>query len=137
MSVTEKAAYLKGLYEGMGLQDEKSKEARMLGAIVEALEEMAEHIQENEDGISVLDDEVFDLSEAVDALRDEDFDEDDEDDYDDDEDEDEELELPAEIPCPACGEPLIISAEDLEEGVVTCSHCGKELQVEVELEDED
>ena len=45
MSVTEKAAYLKGLYEGMGLQDEKSKEARMLGAIVEALEEMAEHIQ--------------------------------------------------------------------------------------------
>jgi hypothetical protein len=145
MSVTEKAAYLKGLYEGMGLQDEKSKEARMLGAIVEALEEMAEHIQENEDGISVLDDEVFDLSEAVDALRDEDFDEEDEDDYDDDEDdededdedEDVELELPAEIPCPACGEPLIISAEDLEEGEVTCSHCGKELQVEVELEDED
>ena len=89
----------------------------------------------------MLDDEVFDLSEAVDALRDEDFDEDeDEDDYEDedeDEDEDVELELPAEIPCPACGEPLIISAEDLREGEVTCSHCGKELQVEIELEDED
>ena len=142
MSITEKTAYLKGLYDGMGLNEDKSKEARMLGAIVDVLQEMAENIEENEEGISVLDDEVFDLTEAVDSLRDqEDFDdEDDEDDelYDeDDEDDEDALELPAEIPCPACGETLTINAEDLEEGEVTCPHCGKELQIEVEMSDED
>ena len=108
MSVTEKAAYLKGLYDGMGLNEEQSKEARMLGAIVDAIQELAEHVEENEEGISVLDDEVFELSEAVDQLRDEEeFDEDEEDDEEDEDEDGEELELelPAEIACPACGEP--------------------------------
>lgn len=133
MSVTEKTAYLKGLYDGMGLNEDKSKEARMLGAIVDALQEIAEHVDENEEGISVLDDEVFELTEAVDSLRDGA-----DDDYDDDEDEDdEELELPAEIPCPACGETLTIDVEDLEEGEITCPHCGKALQVEIESSEED
>lgn len=134
MSITEKTAYLKGLYDGMGLNEDKSKEARMLGAIVDVLQEMAENVEENEEGISVLDDEVFDLTEAVDSLREE---EDDFEDYDEEEDDDEDaLELPAEIPCPACGETLTISAEDLEEGEVTCPHCGKALQIEVEASDE-
>ena len=140
MSVTEKAAYLKGLYDGMGLNGEQSKEARMLGAIVDAIQELAEHVEENEEGISVLDDEVFELSEAVDQLRDEEeFDEDEEDDEEDEDEDGEELELelPAEIACPACGEPLLLDAQALGEGTVTCPHCGKELQVEVELEDED
>ncbi len=144
MSMSEKTAYLKGLYDGMGLNEDKSKEARMLGAIVDVLQEMAEHVDENEEGISVLDDEVFDLTEAVDNLRNEDEEdnEDEDDEYesiygvDDDEDE-EELELPAEIPCPACGETLTIDADDLAEGEITCPHCGKELQVELEISDEE
>lgn len=131
MSVTEKTAYLKGLYDGMGLNEDKSKEARMLGAIVDALQEIAELVEENEEGISVLDDEVFDLTEAVDQLRDQEEFDDDEDDFED------ALELPAEIPCPNCGEALTIDADDLEEGELTCPHCGKVLQIELEVSDED
>lgn len=149
MSLTEKTAYLKGLYDGLGLSAEESKEARMLGTIVDVLQEMAEHVEENEDSIAVLDDQVCDLTEAMD---DDDFDFDDDDDEEeyerlyaledkgeDEEDEEEEveLELPVEIACPACGEQLSIGAEELEAGQVTCPGCGKELEIEIDVTEDD
>lgn len=151
MSLTEKTAYLKGLYDGLGLSGEESREARMLGAIVDVLQEMAEHVEENEDSIAVLDDQVCDLTEAMDD-DDFDFDEDDDEeeyerlyaledkdeDEEDEEDEEEvELELPVEIACPACGEQLSIGAEELEAGKVTCPGCGKELEIEINVEEDD
>ena len=45
MKLTEKAAYLKGLMEGLGI-DESTKEGKVLKAMSELLAEMADAIQE-------------------------------------------------------------------------------------------
>ena len=136
MALSEKTAYLKGLYDGLGLSEDNSREARMLGAIVDVLQEIALHVDENEESISALDDEVFDLAEAIEGKEDDDeydalYDDDDEDE--DEETEEIELDLPVEIECPNCGQELTIDAEVLAAGELSCPNCGKELQVEVEF----
>lgn len=137
MALSEKTAYLKGLYDGLGLSEDNSREARMLGAIVDVLQEIALHVDENEESISALDDEVFDLAEAIEGKEDEDeyddlYDDEDED-NEDEETEEIELDLPVQIECPSCGEELSIDAEVLAAGELTCPKCGKDLQVEVEF----
>ena len=142
MSLTEKTAYLKGLYDGMGLDSETSKEARMLGAIVDVLQELAGHVDENEESLAALADELDDLE---DSLLPDDEDESMEDEYDDmhdefgleGEDDIEPLELPMELPCPNCGEALTVNANDLEEGMVICPECGQKFQIELDLEPKD
>jgi hypothetical protein len=47
MTLTEKAAYLRGLYDGLGLQTKGSDEAKLLNAMIDVMQEMASHVAEN------------------------------------------------------------------------------------------
>ena len=67
MTLTEKVAYLKGLAEGLNL-DENAKETKLFNAMFEILEEMALTVNEIDE----------DLADVEDIL----FEDDDEDDYD-------------------------------------------------------
>ena len=98
MNITEKTAYLKGLLEGMNI-DESKPESKLLKAIVETLDEMANEVADLgdvceylEDYIDEVDHDLGDLeAECYDCDCDCDCDCDDEDDYcfcDDCEDED-------------------------------------------------
>ena len=98
MSITEKTAYLKGLLEGISL-DETKPEGKLLAAIVETLDELANEVADLgdvceylEDYIDEVDHDLGDLeAECYDCDCDCDCDCDDEDDYcfcDDCEDED-------------------------------------------------
>ncbi|MCD8146634.1 MAG: zinc ribbon domain-containing protein [Clostridiales bacterium] len=127
MSLAEKAGYLRGLYDGMELSEEKSKEAKLFKAIIDVVEELADHVTENEESIMALADQADELlGGAFDDL----------DEYEDDEDEDD-YETAVEVECPSCGEPMTIHEGHLASGEVKCPSCGQRFQIELEFEEED
>ncbi len=123
-NLSDRVAYLKGLAEGMEIGEE-SKLGKLVCAIIDALGETAEAIQQLVDEHEELDEYVEsiddDLAEIEEAL----FDDDDDDDYDDDDDDDDDL---IECECPHCGNTIYFDAEsfDLAEDH-TCPNCGKPL----------
>jgi uncharacterized protein YbaR (Trm112 family) len=116
----ERVAYLKGLADGLELED-STKEGKMLVKIVETLEDFA-------DAISDLDEELEELMEFVDIIDEdlsdlEDFvyDEDFMDEYFD------------EFECPKCGTILFVDEDDFDEDgnlEIVCPDCGEEYTVE-------
>ncbi len=125
MTLTEKAAYLKGIADGMKLSAEEPAD-KLLLTIVDLLGEMAQAVSENEDDIALL-------TEDVDALFSDVYDDDIDFDDDDEEDDDEEL---YEIECPKCGETIYLDFDEIEQGDLTCPACGELLDIELHLEDE-
>ena len=88
MEISEKVAYLKGLAEGLNL-DTDSKEGKLIAAIIDVLDDMAEkfadiedELCDVEDGLDAVSDDLSDVEEtlyfALDDDEDEDEDEDDE-----------------------------------------------------------
>lgn len=146
MSLNEKAAYLRGLYDGMELND--SKEAKLFSAIIDVVQELAAHVTENEASLSAIADEVDDLSELTAELEEiidgEEYDEDDDEaeafedegeDFPVDEDDDG-FEITYEVECPNCKRMLTVGEEELKQGNIQCDTCGKKFQIEIEYDDE-
>lgn len=155
MTVVEKAAYLKGLVEGLGVEAD-SKEGKLWGALCEMVSDMAHEIEDlqqtNLDYADVLDeigDELSYLEELTCDLDTEEWDDDDDDDddvyhfssYDDDEGDDEELEYDGilyDVTCPVCGEEITFDEDTLEEGSIKCPNCGEDLEFDLDgITDED
>ena len=119
MTISEKVAYLKGLAEGLDLDTQKSKEAKLISVMIGILEEIGLSIEDLEENalalgeeIDVLSDDLADVEEVV--FEDEDEEDEEAEEYDDDW---------FEVECPNCDEPLIIDDEALEAGVVECPNC--------------
>ena len=122
MNLTEKAAYLKGLAEGMELPD--SKEGRILKELLSLVSDMAGSIQDLDETVTELGDELDGIAEEIADLTDEldDF----------AEDEDEEDEDLYEITCPECGEKLFLDYDELcDAPSVSCPACGAKINIEV------
>ncbi|MBQ4055413.1 MAG: hypothetical protein IJD17_06820 [Clostridia bacterium] len=64
MNMTEKAAYIKGLLEGMNL-DENKPETKLFNAIVDCLNEMAMTLTEVEEDVEVLDAYIEEVDEDL------------------------------------------------------------------------
>ena len=140
MSVSEKVAYLRGLMEGLDL-DEDKKETKLFAAIIEALDDVAselsdidEDMEELADYIEELDEDLGDVEEFVyDCDCDDDCDcccDDDDCDCCCDED-------CIEVECPACGETVCIGFDEInDDGEVECPCCGAILEFEIEEEEE-
>ena len=155
MTVVEKAAYLKGLTEGLGI-DPQSTEGKLWAALNDLLADMAHEIEDLQDSglghaeaLDALAEELSDLEEAV-------FDLDDAEDFEDDEDagprpdcagccprladEEEDAEDDPEpsydgviydATCPVCGEEISFDEETLEEGSIRCPNCGELLEFDL------
>ena len=156
MTTSEKVAYLKGLAEGMELTTGDSKEAKVLTAIIDILNDMALDMEDLGEELTELGEQVDeideDLADVEDLLYEDDEDEDDEDfEWDDDEDEldwddDEEFEegfdfgdedsTIYEVEC-VCGEVINFDEETLEKGSIICPNCGESLEFSFEDEDEE
>lgn len=158
MTIVEKAAYLKGLAEGLGIEPD-SRDGKLWGALTELLSDMAHEIEDlqanNLDFAEALDDISDDLTYLEELTCDldmpEDFDiEDCEGDCDsccfdcskDDEDEDENEELEYDgvlydVTCPACGEEISFDEDTLDEGSIRCPGCGELLEFDLGEEDEE
>ncbi|MFQ8599951.1 MAG: CD1247 N-terminal domain-containing protein [Oscillospiraceae bacterium] len=138
MSVTEKVAYLKGLMEGLGV-DDSTKEGKVIGAMASILEDLAGSVAELQDGfnemtelVDIIDEDLGELEEDIygDECG-EDCDCHDEDDYDMDDLLDEEL---YEVVCPTCGDTICINEEMLDEGEMECPNCGEPLEFDLDCD---
>ena len=143
MTINEKAAYLKGLMDGLKL-DTEAAEGKMISAIVELLGDMAKKVTDIEDTTIAISDELDEIEEDLDAIEDFIMDEDedyDDDDYDDDDDDYEDCEegfeygdedsIIYEVECP-CGNIINFDEETLEEGSIICPDCGETLEFSVD-----
>ena len=155
MTIQEKAAYLKGLMDGLELDTEKA-EGKMIAAIVELLGDMSKKLTDIEDTTIAISDELDEIEEDLDAIEDyiledededydeEDFDDYDEDDYDDDDEDfdeegfdfgDEETTI-YEVKC-VCGNVINFDEETLEKGSIICPDCGETLEFSLDDEEEE
>ena len=141
MTISEKAAYLKGLMDGLKL-DTEAAEGKMISAMVELLGDMAKKITDIEDTTIAISDELDEIEEDLDAIEDFIMDEDeddydDEDDYEDDEEYEEGFDFGDEdstiyeVEC-ACGNIIDFDEETLEEGSIICPNCGETLEFSVD-----
>ncbi|HWQ50456.1 MAG TPA: hypothetical protein VN369_01520 [Terriglobales bacterium] len=121
MTLTEKVAYIKGLMDGLDIDKDK-KEGKVLTAIVDLLDDMAEEVTVLEDSFDELDEQV--------AMIDEDLDEVEGFVYGDDEE-------TYEVECPSCGNIFYIDEDTALEGETVCPECGEEIEIEIDDEDED
>ncbi len=140
MKITERAAYIKGLMEGLEL-DPNDKQTKVLKALVELVGDMAEDISDLGqcyddvcDQIDALDEDLAGVEDLI---------------YEDEEDEDDEdddyygcdCEEPVyEATCPTCGTTITLDETDLEKGGTFCPECGETLEFdydEDELDDTD
>ncbi len=138
MTTIEKVAYLKGLFEGMEI-DESTKEGKLLKAVVEVLGELAEDHADLEDYVAELTEQVDAVDEDLSSLEDVVYEElDDECDGDCEgcdgcDDLDDDL---YDVTCPSCKESFEVDEETLLDGGVDCPNCGEHLEFDIE-DDED
>ena len=152
MTISEKAAYLKGLMDGLKLDTEKP-EGQMISAIVDLLNDVTRRVADIEETTIAISDELDEIEEDLDAIEDYILDDEDEDDFDDFDDEDydddfddEEYEegfdfgdedsIIYEVKC-ACGNIINFDEETLEEGSITCDKCGELLEFSLEDDEEE
>ncbi len=136
MTVTEKAAYLKGLAEGLNL-DESKPETKLINAMLDVIDELALSVADLEDEVDMLTEQVDAVDEDLAELEDFVF-EDDDDDYDDccgcsgcgDDDY-------FEVECPACGEVICLDESVLDEDAIDCPACGETLEFDFDMDDEE
>ena len=131
MSVSEKVAYLRGLMEGLDI-DEDKKEGKMFAAIIDALDEIASDLSDFDEDLADIQDYVEELDEDLGDVEEfvyECFDDDDCDCCCDDD--------CIEVECPACNETVCIGFDEInDDGEVDCPCCGAILEFEIEEEEE-
>ena len=129
MTNTEKVAYIRGLAEGLELDDSK-KEVKVLNAIIDLLDDLAMSLADLEDGYSDMADQLDAVDEDLGSLED-DF-------YGDDEDaEDDEDTCYYEVTCPNCHETICLSEDIIEDGQMDCPNCGETLEFDIDECDDD
>ena len=130
MDICEKIAYIKGLAEGLNLDETKPK-GKILAAIIDLLGDITEEICDIEEGceeiieqIDAVDEDLADLESFI---------------YEDDEDEDDcDCDCDCcddevyEIECPACNDVIYLDADMLEEEGMVCPNCGTDLEFDFE-----
>ncbi|MBS6547152.1 MAG: hypothetical protein KH319_07215 [Butyricicoccus pullicaecorum] len=122
MTVLERVAYLKGLFEGLEI-DTGKKEGKLYKGMLETMEELAQSVADLQEQNNELLDEMDDIYEELSAIT-EDF-------LDEEEEELGEDETLYQVICPTCGEVTYLDEEMLAEGSTSCAACGEELEFDL------
>lgn len=133
MTINEKSAYIKGLVEGLGLNNE-TKEGKVILELVSLVSEMCAEISDLKEENKELRAYVEELDEDLGAIEEEFYlvDEEDEEEYEEEEGDDFVLDLDEdddtyyEVVCPSCGEVVCFDESLLGEELV-CPACGNEV----------
>ena len=65
MTISEKVAYLKGLADGLDLQEKPSKEGKLIAKIIDILEDVGFAVEDLEVEVEALTDEVESVAEDL------------------------------------------------------------------------
>jgi len=140
MTLTEKVAHLKGLMEGLDIND-STKEGKVLKYIADILEDMALSVCDLEDETDTLNQYIEEIDEDLGMLEDDFYDDDDDCDCcdcDDDDcdcdcccDDDDDICEFYEVTCPSCGEPVYID-DSIDPSRVICPSCNTEFSDKTE-----
>ncbi len=131
MTITEKVAYLKGLAEGLAL-DEAKPETKIIKAMMDVLDDIALSVSDLEDGMDLLSEQLDAVDEDLDELEGYVYEDLDDCCCDDCCDDDEEEYYDFE--CPNCGEVICVDADILEEGSINCPKCNELLEFEIDCD---
>lgn len=107
MTPSEKAAYLRGLAEGLDL-DKSKPEGKLIDAMLDLLYDITDEMSALEERVDDIEDDVYD-----------EFDEDFDDDFDFDEENPD-----YQVVCPDCGAEIMVDEDTLIEGEINCPACG-------------
>jgi DNA-directed RNA polymerase subunit RPC12/RpoP len=122
MTINEKVSYLKGLAEGLNV-DDGTKEGKLLKAIVDVLEDIAISVTDLEDGYAELTEYTEIIDEDLEELENEVFGEDE--DYEDEDYEDDDSFI-----CPSCGEEIMLEEDDYDKDEIECPVCGQLVELD-------
>ena len=148
MSINEKAAYLKGLAEGLSV-DANTAEGKLLLALIDAFDELSHAVSDTIEDVEYLNDYIEEIDEDLGEVEEILF-EDDDVDYDDDDEDfecdgdcancDEDCELGDgdffEVVCPSCGETVCFD-ETADFETLACPACGEKFECLIDEEDVD
>ena len=132
MTLTEKAAYIKGLADGLNLDADKP-ETKIINALLDLVDDMALSVCDLEDELALVGEQVDAVDEDLDALESYVYDDDDCDCCCDDDCDccDDDF---FEVECPACGDTICFTCDTDPEDLV-CPACGEKLAVLDAFED--
>lgn len=151
MTTSEKVAYLKGLAEGMGIQEDNGQ-GKLFKVIIDILEDLALDLADTKDSLVDLTDSVEAVSEDLSELEDDFYESpcftcegcaDEEDDEADEDDEDDGESVFYSVECPSCGFKLTVDEDILDLGTFECPECGEVIDLtsadveEVEFDDDE
>lgn len=138
--LSEKAAYLKGLADGMKLA-EKGDEGLMITKLISLLEDVAASVDETEAVLDEFDERIDDLeafaTDICEACNDHgcdcgcDCDDDCDCDCDCEDDDFEDLDF-YEVECPHCKEKVYFDEDMMDSDDLICPNCGKAIEIEID-----
>lgn len=137
MELSKKVAYLKGLMEGLKI-DDSTNEGKILTIMADILDEMsatvediAEEVDETVELVDTLDEDLGEIEDLI-------YGDDDDDDCCCDDDDDDDDDAMYECVCPNCGDTIMLGENIIADGSVDCPNCGESLEFDFsEIEDED
>ena len=137
-NLTDRAAYLRGLAEGMGLNKEKN-ENKLILEMLDLMDEMAQKINELDGDVGELEEYVEDIDSDLSDMEDILFGDEDDECCDEDcdccgeYDDEEELSFD----CPHCGKTVQVKAADIDyDESPVCQHCGQPFFTDLQDEDD-
>lgn len=135
MNKLEKLAYLKGLVEGLNLNDEK-KDTKVIKYLMELLEDIVFDMENLEDGFDEFQRQLDEVDEDLGSIE--------RDLYEDDCDccsgtkkdkkssKKSKDELYYEVTCPTCGDTICLDEDLINVGEMECPNCGEKLEFDLD-----
>ena len=120
--ISNRAAYLKGLADGLKL-DKETTEGQLIDGILNLLTDMADELEMLDQEQGFIADKIDEMDEVIELIGDEAFGVD----YDDDDDEFYTL------VCDNCGAEIDLTGDDLDdiaEGIFKCPDCGEVIELD-------
>ncbi len=121
MTLSEKISYIKGLKDGLKLNEEKD-EIKILNAVIDVLDDIAYSVENLDGKYDELSDLVDEIDEDLGELEADFYDDCDCCDFDDCDD------ALYEVTCGKCGETICVDEDTLLEGEIECPECGELLE---------
>ncbi len=142
MTILEKVAYLKGLADGLEI-DESTKEGKVFSAIFDILSDVATTLSDIEENALDLGEEIDEISDDLalveSIILDDDFDDEDDCGCGDDcecgcgcDDCHSDFPLLFEVTCPSCENSITVDEEVLDLGTIQCPNCAEMLEFDLD-----